>query len=237
VTPATASSAGERLRRRRAVAILLAVAIVLVLGASAVTVAMLGGGGAATAGADVDASASPTPSAGDTGTPPTSAPEVTGASEATTEPPGDTTPDAWMVSDEGIGPFQLGMPFADAAALMADRGDCGRGEADPSVYHDADYRLWIVDGRARVPSVAGLQIVEWTTATATPGTSGVSPRTALGIEVGSTEADVRRAYPDAREVQRNGLHLQAGRMYFDIADGAVRGIGVTATEIPFDFCG
>ncbi|MET0735081.1 MAG: hypothetical protein ABWY55_05475 [Microbacterium sp.] len=137
--------------------------------------------------------------------------------------PGDPAdPATWIVSDKGMGPLVIGMPFPEAIAILPRAEDaCGH------AYTGADGSAWIV--RSGDLMDGPLDVVMWHGA---PG-----PQTAEGIGIGSSVEDVRAAYPEAAEVAGQADHLQAGRIYFAVGSGAVTEIGVTATEVPWEFCG
>lgn len=153
----------------------------------------------------------------------------------------ETGPATWIVSNAGIGPLEIGMPYVEAFALLspAPTGDFDRcAQAAfwrPPAFEGADA---IITRSFEGDDQSPLEIVSWNVwdsaraATAPPG-----PRTATGIGIGSTPDEVRVAYPDAVEVTRNGLYLQAGRLYFAVGQGIVTEVGVTATEVPWEFCG
>jgi hypothetical protein len=232
-----------RRRRRRAAAVVsggAAVAVVAALAGTAlvagamlrapdpVVVATPSPSASSVPPAPSPSSSSPTPTS-------TSTPPVSTASPPSVNDPAD--PATWIVSDEGMGPFRLGMPFEDAASLIPDRAGCGLDESVPSVYFGDAHRLWIVDGRQESGASDGLSLVEWSGFTPPPVDLTLTPRTEEGIGLGSTEAEARRAYPNATETFRNVDYLVAGRVYFGLRDGIVQSIGVTATDPPYEFCG
>ncbi len=228
----------DRTRRRRLAFGSGAVAVAVV---AALTVAVLLPGFLRPA--PVAVAPTPTPSVTET-VEPSPTPTPTPTPTETPVEPVDPVPDAndpttWLVSEDGIGPFRLGMPFSEAAALLPDRGGCGEDrDPVPSVYYGLDSRLWITGGDDATVIPGGLEFVEWTSqGGGTSDATATTPRTAEGLGVGSREADVRAAYPGATEVERNGLYLQSGRVFFGIYEGVVASVGVTAVDIPYEFCG
>lgn len=153
-------------------------------------------------------------------TTPDTTPEPTVAS--TTPPPDPADPSTWIVSQDGMGPFTIGMPFDEALAVVPGMTDgCGR------AYFLLPDRLILA--RATLADDAPLMVVQWSRAD--------GPRTAEGIGIGSTAHEVRTAYPDAEEVEIVHTYLQVGRVFFGLAGGVVDSIGVTSAGVPGEFCG
>jgi hypothetical protein len=194
--------------------------------AAIVAVVLVGGGVGAVAASALSASrpivATPTPQ---TAMPsPTPTPTPTSTPTPTTDP---SDPNTWIVTDDGIGPLVLGMPFADAIAAVPGALEACTYDAY-SAYRSPDQFLWFT-GDAGNDGTA-LDLVYW------KGTDG--PRTESGIGVGSTLAEVRAAYPDAHTVEYMDEFLRTGNFTFTMIDGAVAGINVsTKPYVPVEFCG
>lgn len=163
---------------------------------------------------------------GSTGSP-TSAPETSAPVEtptveptptettapAPTQQPGDV--ESWVISEDAVGPFELGMPWEQTVALAEELGwDTGSADMTEGcaafvgapLEAGVEMYAWNYDGVTADISVAALPEV------ATDG-----PATAEGITVQSMFADVRTAYPDAEE----GEQPIAGHPYLVVdADGA-----------------
>ena len=179
----------------------------------------------------------PTPEAVST---PTPTPTPTAPVEAAPDP---DDPSTWVVSNDGVGPYRIGMPFADALAVASGFEDaCGYAYVrpfDPAVWQDD---VWIAE------QDDDLFVVY----TADPD----GPRTAEGLGVGSTTADVFAVYPDALVVPRNAKFLRAGNLFFGFASDAmyptdpspyqdddgvpeeITSVGVTTSDrVLYEFCG
>lgn len=229
----------DRHRRRRNLLVSGAVAVALVAGISVSAFAV---GGFRSAPAPI-ATGSPT------GTPlpevrqPTSTPTPTSSSTTPApavtppvEPPADdpnssSDPADWIVSDDGVGPFRLGMSVEESAGLLPGARTC-RPEGGP--YLGLDDRLWLVPKIAD-PAVVGT--IAWLRYNEDSPESARSPRTAEGIGLGSTLAEVQEVYPAAVSVRTNGEFLLVGRVFFDVTHGVVDGIGVTSDSVPWEYCG
>ena len=140
-----------------------------------------------------------------------------------------------MVTDAGMGPLELGVPYADAFAAVPGAEDaCGFASSA------FDSQLWLAgwptDPSEPAGSASPLGVVTWGQG-ASELTDG--PRTPEGIGLGSTVAEVRATYPDVVEVYRQGLNLRTGNVFFEIDEtaGAVRAVGVTNDDVPYEFCG
>lgn len=166
----------------------------------------------------------PTPTTSATPTP-TLTPDPIVTPDPVATPPVAASPADWVLSPDGLGPVKLGMPLDQAAAEVGDAQ-----LACPAVYTGDDHALWITGANGE-PTDA-VQVVAWARANATAG-----PRTAEGIGIGSTIDDVRAAYPDSVEVNRQGLHIQVGRMFFRVESGTVDTVGATTRDIPYEYCG
>ena len=110
-------------------------------------------------------------------------------------------PSTWLLTNDAVGPYQLGMPFADSLAVASGFEDaCGYAyfrEFDPAIWQG---EVWIAERDDKLFVVM----------TGDPD----GPRTAEGIGVGSTTADVIAAYPDAVVVYRNLPYLRSGNLFF-----------------------
>lgn len=205
-----------------------AIALILVGGVIGVTATVALNSGAPVVGATPSTSATrsatptPTPTSTPTPTPPPSPSVDPSQSAPPTQVEDPTDPTTWMVSQAGMGPFLIGMPFPDAIILLPNaRNACDR------AYRSADNEFFIARWGAETDDP--LDVVTWARA---PG-----PVTAEGIGIGSSPEEVRAAYPDGLEVQRQGTYIQTGNIYFRIETGVVDEIGVTSGDIPWEFCG
>ncbi|MGU3645392.1 hypothetical protein ACLBXX_10525 [Microbacterium sp. C23T] len=152
-------------------------------------------------------------------------------------------PSTWLITDSGIGPIELGMPFSGALELMPP-GTTN----DPErcawlawwTSQDQDYNVYTAGSSdAADAGPVGLIATEgWAGAAAAPG-----PRTADGVGVGSTVDEVRTAYPDAVEtpdsIDSSIVHLRAGRIFFTYReDPVIAAVTVTAMDVPpYELCG
>lgn len=177
---------------------------------------------------------------------PTSTPVgVPSPSQSVTHPPSPTSatpaplndpnasadPADWIVSDDGIGPFSLGMPVADAAPLIPNAQTC---REDGGAYLGFDSKLWLVQ---KASDLGAVGTIAWMQDDLESQESARAPRTAEGIGIGATIAEVRAMYPAAVDVRTNGEHLTVGRIFFDVTRGAVTQIGVSTDGVPWEYCG
>jgi hypothetical protein len=218
----------DRSRRRRNQVTAGAVALGLVL-------AVVGGATALSLSARVPVAVAPTPSASSTPAPtstppPSPTPTVTTpaptASAEPSAPPESGDPATWIVTQAGMGPLRLGMPYDEAiAALPGARNACG------DVYMSGDGTIFMSDG---FESSGSLAVADWSGHLGGPG-----PRTPEGLGYGSSVAEVRAAYPDVIDVTDDGSTMRTGSIFFhiDTANGVVRGIGVTGGDVPVEYCG
>lgn len=146
----------------------------------------------------------------------------------------------WVVSAEGMGPVQLGQPFADAVAAVPSwtvDENCSwaafwnASDQSQSAYFarqsdDDDGVVTTIDVAALVDTVAPED----------------GPRTAEGIGLGSTWDQVMAAYPDAAEQQPtigDETLLRTGEVFFAFPDpdAGVSVITVTSLdEPPYEVC-
>lgn len=167
------------------------------------------------------------------------------SAEPTSQPsqdPGDV--ESWTISEDGSGPFELGMSWDETVALAEELGwdtssaetreGCAAFVAAPLEARVEMY-AWNYDGETAEVSVAALPEL---------ATSG--PATAEGITPQSMFDDVRAAYPDAEpgETPIAGhpyLTVDAdgagGAMYFAADGDALDLISVnTLGTIPYEHC-
>ena len=165
---------------------------------------------------------------------------------ATFTPPSQTsTPPvapADLITTTGIGLYQRGASYPDAAAALG-------GPADP------DRCLWVLNAR-------GDQFWTWVLAETDGTTAGdtidlvaiddfamsfaptTAPRTAAGVGLGSTESEVRAAYPSATEAEPHNVDTALrytdgdGSIVFAIRQGLVQGVTVLAADAaePWEYC-
>ena len=188
-------------------------------------------GGCAASGAPSSTASAPTPE------PSTAGPVQT---QTTTPTPtvGDD-PSGWLITDEAMGPLRLGMPFADALrAVPAAEDACGWAYVDRGA--TASDGLWITK------TDEALSLAQWF------GAGG--PRTAEGLGVGSTRAEVLAIHPGATTIPQNLNWLQSGNLLFGFREGIVYygdgkqtderadgdlvvSVGVSSIGPQYEFCG
>lgn len=195
-----------------------AVAVILVGGVVAIAATAGLNGGGTVAGPSL-----PSPSTS-ISSPPASTPTGAPSSPPPVSPPAQdpTDPTTWVVSQSGMGPLTIGMPFTAAIAAVP-----GAQAACENAYFVSPDNLFFA--RWGEGADDPLDVVTWARAE--------GPRTAEGIGIGSSPDDVRAAYPDVTEVQRQGAYLQSGAVFFRIETGVVDEIGVTSSDIPWEYCG
>lgn len=179
----------------------------------------------------------------------TSAPTHVSASPSISPPPtasSSPTPDAPLITTEGIGAYRLGGSFTEAKDLLGVPGP-EEGEADrcPWFASVSAPNTWItyliadtVDGVTASDVIASVAIQG-------DGTAEGSPRTHAGVGLGSSEDEVLAAYPDAAPDQvlhaDSALRVTDGdnSMVFEFRSGLVYIITVlSASEpVPAEYCG
>lgn len=185
-----------------------------------------------TAAEDAASARPPSVSAPSPSTEPSPSASVPGADPA--------DPAAWVIDAEGMGPLRLGMPIADARAALPDDESC----------HDWAYFARAGDSGSQSIVYAETDgVVRHIESSLSDG-----PRTAAGLGVGSTRADVLAAYPDAVFEPRNIGWLQSGSLLFGFTEGItydgaggqtddrtpedlVVAVAVTAIGAQYEFCG
>lgn len=176
---------------------------------------------------------SPTVSASSPSPSPTSSP-ITAPSSASADP---SSPSTWLITTAGVGSAQLGAPVSSMQQLTGwSIQDSCRWAA---FWGDATLQLTAAgDSSQTDPVIAEVTVLGSTT--------GAQPHTASGIGLGSTEDEVRSAYPgsvDGRSTYgpwiRTGDPTQ-GAIYFTLFDDTrtVRQVTVTTRAQPSpEFCG
>lgn len=177
-------------------------------------------------------SASPTP----TRTPsPSPSPTSTPPAPTSTPDTGQPGPSEWIVSEAGIGPFLLGMDFDAAVAALPGATSC-RPDDTESTYSAQEPPVWLLRSSSDARAELGAVVWDWTSQTATADLT-LAPRTAEGIGLGSTVAEVRAAYPAAVSTRRNTEFLEFGRIFVAVPEGYVTAIGVSDGGAPWEYCG
>lgn len=173
--------------------------------------------------------------------------KTTGAatpSETTETLPEDTS-ERWPISMEGIGPFTVGMRYADALTTPgADVSESCTGVAEATPSGDqwpGAVSLWAVASQ-QDPASTITEITVSIPADAASEHAGDPPLTEEGVGLGATVDDVTEAYPDARELDDTGIpgrnlyYVQGDNagMIFTVEPerGLVWGISVTAGDLP-----
>ncbi|MBN9155219.1 MAG: hypothetical protein J0J05_14665 [Microbacterium sp.] len=205
--------------------------------AAALAVVLVGGviGGVATVSALSNrgfsaATPTPTSSATSTTTPtPTPTSGATPTATPTSVPPvapDPNNPATWSVSDDAFGPIGLGTAAADVKSVLPTaQHPC------PGGYLDGDFSAVTIHVDSGESGV-----VRWVGVMAAPASAGkltplAAPHTASGIGLGSTEAQLRAAYPDLASAapSRGGTVLMTGHMYFALNEGVVWELGIAAS--------
>lgn len=178
------------------------------------------------------------PSSAGSDTPDATAPADPSATPTASRPPADAVdpkhPGTWIVTQDGMGPFVLGMPFANAITAVP-----GLADACTHAYSNASSTLWIASwqnpGSLDEATLYGY-------GRAVPAT----PHTPDGLGIGSTVADVLKAYPGAVHDFKNHDYLVVGHIVFgfrgdssgDVLPGAlVDSIGVATNGPEYEYCG
>ncbi|WP_167132420.1 hypothetical protein [Paramicrobacterium chengjingii] len=128
--------------------------------------------------------------------------DETGSSTSETATPTDS--DEWMISEAGIGPFEIGMRYADALTVPdAEASELCEGVAQASVPESADVSMWVVASE-RDPAGTLSEISISAPADTVDDAFG-GPETEKEIGLGSTTTELTDAYPDARELDDTGV--------------------------------
>ncbi len=202
--------------------------------AAALAVVLVGGviGGVATVSALSNrgfSAATPTPTSSATSTTsPTPTSGATPTATPTSAPPvaPDPNPATWVVSEDAVGPIALGTATADVkTAWPSAQHPCAGG------YLGGDFSAMTINVDSGESDV-----VRWVGVMAAPANAGnlkplAAPHTASGIGLGSTEAQLRAAYPDLATAapSRGGTVLTTGHMYFALDAGVVWELGIAAS--------
>ncbi|WP_166981391.1 hypothetical protein [Paramicrobacterium fandaimingii] len=152
-----------------------------------------------------------------------------GESGSTSESPSETgTPpddDMWMISLSGIGPFEIGMRYADALTTpSADVSELCEGVAQTSVPESVDLSMWVIASERDPASTLSEISISAPADTIEDIPSG--PETEKGIGLGSTATELVDAYPDARELDDTGV---PGRIMYYVQAGDGGGMIFTTT--------
>lgn len=203
--------------------------------AAALAVVLVGGviGGVATVSALSNrgfSAATPTPTSKATSTTtPTPTSSATPTATPTSAPPvapDPNNPATWVVSDDAFGPIGLGAAAADVkSAWPSAQHPCAGG------YLGGDFSAMTINVDSGKSDV-----VMWVGVMAAPANAGkltplAAPHTASGIGLGSTEAQLRAAYPDLASAapSRGGTVLTTGHLYFALNEGVVWELGIAAS--------
>ena len=120
--------------------------------------------------------------------------------EEPTEEPVEPTADlsTWQITDDGIGPFTIGMPWADAIAEATEFG----GDTSAAGAAGSCGVVWVAKGEVMVNAYSndGATVSAVRTEYSGPnGPATLAPSTEGGLTLLSRIDDVRAAYPDAIE--------------------------------------
>ena len=156
--------------------------------------------------------------------------------ESQAQDPAD--PSTWMVTAEGLGPILLGTDVA-AYAAVGPYGEVPSDCPNPAVH------VLEGEGFGQILIVTGddLSAVREVTVTAWIPTAGVpSPKTAAGIGLGASVADVKAAYAGITAGGKYGdqyaVQDGSGWVIFVIKDDVVVGVASSQTSIlPSEYCG
>lgn len=133
---------------------------------------------------------------------------------ATTEPNGSepsadetatpTDSDEWIISKAGIGPFEIGMRYADALTVPgAEASELCEGVAQASVPESADVSMWVVASEHDPAGTLSEISISAPADTVDDTLSG--PETEKQIGLGSTTTELTDSYPGARELDDTGV--------------------------------
>lgn len=150
---------------------------------------------------------------------PTSNPEST-ESTAQTETPdpeeSTPTPEAWAITETGIGPFEIGMRYADALTSPGSEvSELCEGVAQVTVPDASDMTMWVMASEHNPESTLAEISVSVPADTVEDVAGG--PESDKGIGLGSSLDDMKAAYPEARELDDTGVPDRV--MYYVPADG------------------
>ncbi|WP_394768256.1 hypothetical protein [Lacisediminihabitans sp.] len=189
---------------------------------------------------------SPGPGSSSSSNPPPSTTSTPSRTPTPTPAPINTAdPATWIVSETGIGPFQLGanlkMVTADLPGLTADNANCPNPQAAFLTGTGVAVALFVDS----VGNIVGVNAGP----THPAGNPLAGPHTALGIGYSSTAAELTTAYP---AIERTDYLPDAGFPLYtvktatgrwisfdvDLATQTVNGIGVwPGTRPPYEYCG
>lgn len=175
-----------------------------------------------------------------TSAPPDESPSPTGSAAPTTDA---ASPADWTVSDTGMGPIELGAAFEEARAdvpgwTVEDACSWTAFWNDP----EGAVTAYFAEDSEAPDGVTTIDVAALTETVA----PGDAPRTAEGIGLGSTTAQVRAAYPDAVEQAATVGDVtllrvgEQGTIFFTFQAGSDIVSAVTVTsrdEPPYEVCG
>jgi len=189
----------------------------------------------------------PTPSgtATDGSSPPA---EPTPTEARTTAPSADPAdPATWIITEEGIGPVQIGGDFAETLAGLPDDWRNDTENCSWAAFWNAadnSYGVRFVQGTEGAASPIRLVSASSAADGVVPGSG---PRTADGLGIGSTRQEVLAQHPDAEEGESSidGTWLEVPgadgtSVYFQYVEGSEGAWAVTVTDLPeppYEVCG
>lgn len=181
----------------------------------------------------------------------TNPPVISSASPSPSGSPSDEAtldlndPASWIVTESSIGPVQLGEPFSqarEAAPTWTVDDNCSWAAFWSAPDHSMT-AYFVRDSAKQDGEITTIDV-----AALVPLEPSDGPRTADGLGLGSTRAEVQEAYPDAEEQtstigEAPMLRVDGagdGSLFFTFAQGddAVRAITLTLLdEPPYEVCG